>query len=250
MRRQMTYKKIFNHPEREMIIEKLLEGVSPTELELELKSLHPSSAKLQISRYLLEDFKRTQLNVSKDLQKEVAKKLNSGAKALTEEERNEFKNSLKEAVQGNSAYQEAVKTIVTKELDVTSKLLEMDKVISTRIEHYFNLLQSGQDVGIAEDKVFMEYIREQKSTMEMWKKYIEKFADQRVEHNINVNIVNEQISVIKNVVLEVLKELQPYLVPIFVEKLNARLISLSPGTDDYRETSTGQKLLGIIDAEE
>jgi hypothetical protein len=33
--------------------------------------------------------------------------------------------------------------------------------------------------------------------MQDWKKYIEGFADKKIEHNLNVNIVNDQLKIMK-----------------------------------------------------
>jgi len=59
--------------------------------------------------------------------------------------------------------------------------------------------------------------------MQDWKKYIEGFADQRVDHNININVINEHARVLKESILEVLREMDPKLISVFVNKLNFKM---------------------------
>ena len=62
-----------------------------------------------------------------------------------------------------------------------------------------------------------------RALLQDWKKFIEGYADKKVEHNININVVHQQISIMKGVVCEVLTEMDPSLVSIFVDKLNNNL---------------------------
>ena len=100
----------------------------------------------------------------------------------------------------------------------------MDKLISSRIEYYFNLLNQGG--GIKEDRVFIEYVSMMKNIMQDWKKYIEGFADKKIDHNINVNVAFDQIKIIKSVVYEVLEEMDPSLINIFINKLDIKMKEL------------------------
>jgi hypothetical protein len=63
--------------------------------------------------------------------------------------------------------------------------------------------------------------------MQDWKKYIEGVADKKIEHNINISVVNEQARVLKEAVLEVLQELSPNLIPVFVDKLDIKTKQLN-----------------------
>ena len=49
------------------------------------------------------------------------------------------------------------------------------------------------------------------------------FADKKIEHNINISVVNEQAKILKEVVIDVLQELSPNLIPIFVDKLDHKM---------------------------
>jgi len=88
----------------------------------------------------------------------------------------------------------------------------------------------------------LEYLNMYKGILQDWKKYIDGVADKTIEHNININVVNEQVNVIKSIVFEVLQELDPKLIPIFLEKVNGRMLGMEHGSPDYKQ-------LGVIDAE-
>ena len=104
----------------------------------------------------------------------------------------------------------------------------MDKLINSRIEYYYNLLQEGG--SLREDKIFIEYINTMKALMQDWKKYIEGVADKKIEHNINISVVNEQARVLKEAVLDVLQELNPDLISVFVDRLDIKMRQLD-GSD-------------------
>ena len=87
-------------------------------------------------------------------------------------------------------------------------MLELDSIVETRIEYYYNVLQNGG--SFKDDKMFLEYINTMRSLMQDWKKYIEGFTDQRIEkNNINITIVNQQVNILKSAILETLEGIDP-----------------------------------------
>ena len=48
-----------------------------------------------------------------------------------------------------------------------------------------------------------------------------------MEHNININVVNEQAKILKETVIDVLGEISPDLITVFVERLDKRTRSLT-----------------------
>ena len=172
---------------------------------------------MHISYMTLHKFRQEHLNIKEDLLDQIKQK-------KYEESVEESKN----IIRSSNAYQEKLNEIADAEIDVTRRLLELEKIISSRIEYYYNLLDQGG--SIKDDKVFLEYIGAMRSLLQDWKKYIEGYADKKVEHNININIVHQQISIMKNVVCDVLTDLDPSLVSIFMDKLNNNL-----NTIDYDE---------------
>jgi len=211
-------KKILNHPDKEDLIHKLLEGDSVKSIEAWIKKKYPRTRRLHVSYMTLQKFRKENLNIKGELLDDIKnKRIEIDKEAIEAETKMVLNNS--------SAYQKKIEEIATTELDVAKRLLEMDKIIGARIEHYYNVLETGGG-SIKEDKVFIEYINTMKSLMQDWKKYIEGVADHKIDHNININIVNEQAQALKEVVLDILQELSPELVGVFVNKLDYKLRSL------------------------
>jgi cysteinyl-tRNA synthetase len=211
-------KKVLNHPDREDIISKLLEGDSVKSVEAWLKKKYPRTKRLHVSYMTLQKFRGENLNLKGNLLDDIKNK-------RTEVDREALDAETKLVIASSSAYQQKIDEIATSELDVARRLLEMDKVIGSRIEHYYNLLDTGGG-SIREDKVFIEYINTMKSLMQDWKKYVEGVADTRIDHNININIVNEQAKMLKEVVLGILQDISPELVGVFVSRLDHKIRAL------------------------
>lgn len=214
-----SHKKILNHPDREKIIERLLAGESLKDIELWIQKKYPRSKRLHISYMSLQRFRSHHLNLKGQVLEDIK------TKKLEEDK----KNSELEAqliIKTSSAYQQKINEIASNELDVTRRLLELDKLISARIESYFNLVQGG-NLNSKSDEVLLQYINTMRALLGDWKKYIEGFADKKVEHNVNINIINEQTKILKESVLDVLREMDPRLIPIFVDKVDYKMKSLT-----------------------
>jgi len=217
-------KKILNHPDKEELIKKLLEGDSVKEVERWLKEKYPRTRRLHISYMTLQKFRGEHLNLKGEVLDDIKHRRGEIDKEATEAE-------ARMIVKASSSYQQKLEEIASTELDVTRRLLEMDSLINSRIEYYYNLLQQGG--SLREDKIFIEYINTMKALMQDWKKYIEGVADKKIEHNINISVVNEQARILKESVLEVLQELSPDLVTVFVERLDFKTKQLNGTESDY-----------------
>jgi len=207
-------KKVLAHPDKEDIIRLLLEGESVKSVESWLKEKYPRKKRMHISYMTLQKFRSDHLNLRGEVLDDIKNRRVEVNKESAEAE-------ARMIVKNSSAYLQKIDEIASTELDVAKRLLEMDALINSRIEFYFNVLQNGG--SIKEDKVFIDYINTMKSLMQDWKKYIEGFADQKIEHNININVINEQARVLRESVMEILHKMDPDLIPVFVDALNRRM---------------------------
>jgi len=232
----METNKVARHPDKDEIIKMLLNGESVKQVDAWLKKKYPKKKRLHISYMTLQKFRSEHLNIKGDLLEDIKLKKKTDELISSETE-------LKLAVSSSSEYQNKINEIVSNEMDVQRKLLEMEKLISSRMEFYYNTVAAGGN--IKHDRLFLEYLNMMRSVMQDWKKYIEGFADKKVEHNLNVNIVNDQIKIMKEVVIEVLKDMDPQLVLIFMERLNNRMAGIKYDSPEYN-----QYLIEVVDAEE
>jgi len=189
--------KIVRHPDKEEIIKMLLNGDSVKQVEAWLKKKYPRSKKYHISYMTLQKFRSENLNIKGDLLEDIKERKRSDDLTSVDLE-------VKAAVSSSSEYQKKLDEIVSNEMDVARKLLEMEKLISSRMEFYYNSIASGGN--IKHDRIFLEYLNTMRSIMQDWKKYIEGFADQKIEHNVNINIVQDQLKIMREVILDILRE--------------------------------------------
>jgi cysteinyl-tRNA synthetase len=226
--------KVLKHPDKELIIKKLLDGESVKSVDEFLKDKYPRKDKYHISYMTLQKFRKEHLDLHGDVLEAIK---NARADAKKEEADEEAKT----LVAKTKSYQEKINEIADAELDVSRKLREMDALVSARLEYYYDHLATGQG-DIKHDTIFLKYLETYKGILQDWKKYIDGVADKTIEHNININVVNEQVNIIKAIVFEVLQEMDPKLVPVFVEKVNQRMLGMEYNSSDYKE-------IGAIDAE-
>mgnify|MGYP006416508989 FL=1 len=226
--------KVVKHPDREIIIKKLLDGESVKSVDAWLKTKYPKQTRYHISYVTLQKFRKENLDLHGSVLDAV-----KNARADADKDANDLVT--RNIIAQSDSYQKKINEIADVELDVSRKLREMDALVTSRLEFYYDSLASGNG-DIKHDRVFLEYLNMYKGILQDWKKYIDGVADKTIEHNININVVNEQVNVIKSIVFEVLQELDPKLIPIFLEKVNGRMLGMEHGSSDYKQ-------LGVIDAE-
>ena len=217
-------KKVLNHPDKEDIVKKLVSGESVKSVERWLSDKYPRKKRLQISFMTLQKFRKDHLNIKGDVLDDIKnkRKIKIDIEDKVEEEA---------LIKSTNAYQEKINEIVDAEIDVTRRLLEMDKLIASRMEYYYNLLALGG--GVKEDRVFLDYINTMRSLLQDWKKYIEGFKDVRYENNVNITVVNQQVSILKDAVCQVLTEIEPDKVPRFIEMVDNKLNTIN--LNEYSE---------------
>mgnify|MGYP001163615423 CR=1 FL=1 len=210
--------KILRHPNKSEIVEKLISGESTREVESWLKEKYPSKKAFHISYMTLQKFRKEELQLKGDVLDDIKSKRQE---IVSREEQKEKA----ELIYKSKSYREKIEEIANTELDITRKLLELDSIVETRIEYYYNILQNGG--SFKDDKMFLEYINTMRSLMQDWKKYIEGFTDQRIENNnINITIVNQQVNILKSAILETLEGIDPSHTTLFLDNLSNRLNSL------------------------
>tara|TARA_X000000950_G_scaffold200979_2_gene241937 strand:- start:7075 stop:7749 length:675 start_codon:yes stop_codon:yes gene_type:complete len=221
--------KVLRHPDKEDIIARLISGDSVKEVDNWLKSKYPRKKRLHISYMTLQKFRSENLNLRGEVLEDIKNKRSEVDKASAAAE-------AKMIIESSSAYQEKISEIVSNEMDVTKRLLEMESLINSRIKYYYDLLNNGG--SLREDKIFLEYISALKGIMQDWKKYIEGVADQKIEHNVSVSVINNHAEILKSAVLDVLNEMNPELVGVFIDRVSSRMREMT--LDDTRQ-------MGVID---
>lgn len=237
--------KVFVHPDKEEIIKMLLNGSSVKVVEAWLKEKYPKRKRYWISYATLQKFRKDDLHLDGEILENI-----KAAKKEQDFEDSEVEKKI--ILASSNAYQEKINEIVSYELDINKKLVEVIVLISSRIEYHFNTIAIKGVNTFKEDRALIDYINLLRGLFQDYKKYVEGVADQKIDHNVNISVVNEQITVLKNIVFEVLMELDPQIVPLFIEKVNSKLLNTQHGSqnyDNYYQNQSPKRQLDIINAE-
>ncbi len=212
--------KLTSHPDKEEIISQLVNGVPVREVADWLRERYPNAEHehLRVSFSTIQNFKKQFLNPEMHVNRDLRA---AAAEAIKREE-------TVRAVEQTSAYQEKLSKIVDTKLDVQKELHKVFVLLDARLEHFYNMLTSEQLPSTREERVFQGYIDQLIKLMESYKKYVEGYSES-VEHNININIMNEQIVIIRDAVKEALADASPDVTIKFMDNLNRKMRGLEYG---------------------
>lgn len=216
--------KILNHPDKEEIIKWLkVDGISVREVANRLAQRYPKKNQnhLRISFSTIQSFKTNYLNV----QGQVLKDIKDATKLTRHWAR---KQEGQEQIADTSAYQEVIKQIAEKELDTRKRILNVFAIIESRLEVLFNKATSVDFIDKDVEKFLLEYLKQLQNVIDQHKKYEEGYREQ-VDINVNVNVMTEQIQILRETVREILSELDPTLTLTFMSSLNEKMRQLAYG---------------------
>jgi hypothetical protein len=213
-------KKILNHPDKEIIIEKLNNGESVRKIEAWLKSKYSSNKKLWLSSVTLQKFRKDNLQLEGKVLKDIQEAGRTQKQIEEEQER-------QKQLEASDAYNRKINEIVDSKLDVARRILELDKIIETRMEYWFNAVASGEEQASKGDKELRQFMDRQMNLLGQYKKFVEGLADKTVDHNVNITVFNDQIVMIQDVIRECIDYFEPEKAMMFLERLNRKISNTS-----------------------
>jgi hypothetical protein len=212
-------KKIMKHPDKEEIIRMLNDGESVRKVAAWTKEKYPTNKGLHLSTVTIQKFRKDNLQLEGKVLKDIQEASVVQQRALEEQQR-------EVQLAETNAYQDKINEIADTHLDVASKIMQLDGIIEDRMEYWFNAIKTGEAEPKAADKEMRQYMDRQMALLQQYKKFIEGIADKTVEHNVNVTVMNEQITMLRDVIRDIIEEFNPDLAMVFVEKLNSKLNNL------------------------
>lgn len=214
------HNKVLQHPDRDDIIKMLTEGMPVRDVEAKLKTKYSKrhQAHLRVSASSLQVFKTEHLNLKGEVLASI--------KEATKLTRETIKQAvIREEVKKSSIYQEKINAIADDQLSVHKELIKAFSLIESRIEFFYNKIASDGHPDARDERVFQKYLEQFTKILEDYKKYVEGYTETS-EHNININIMNDQVVLIREAVREVLAEIEPELAVLFMGKLNTKMNNL------------------------
>lgn len=236
----MSESKILNHPDREEIIQRLVSGESPNSIRTWLQKRYPEKSTNHISVATISLFRKSYLDIDRDsirlLRHEKKKQaaglphnVNAGSfTGLINESEQQRSLRVKDALLQSPTYRDKLREITDAQLDAPKLMKELHMLLSSRIEVYYNEIATNAKNGlnVKEDKMFLEYVKLATDVLKDNKKVWDDYNKQPDEGTVDLDIVHEQVGIIRETVKDLLKEFDPSLALEFMDRLNARMSSL------------------------
>jgi hypothetical protein len=213
------FDKLLKHPDVEEITAALANGESVRSLEAKLKERYPDKKKFWITSVTLQKFRKKHLKLDGQVLKDIQDAGQAVKMELAEREKEEKIRSL-------DSYKNKINEIADTKLDVARKILQLDALIETRMEYWFNAISSGQAAPAKGDDELRKFMDRQMALLTQYKKFVEGMADKTIDHNINITVMNDQVVAIRDAIQECMLEFEPEVAMRFMEKLSARLDNL------------------------
>lgn len=213
--------KVLSHPDCREIEERLLSGESVRTVSSWIKSKYPNNKRNHISYLTLQRFRQDHLN----LRGEVLKEIRETTTALTAERVEEQREM---AVKESPTYQAAKLRIAHDVMNREQLILSLQDKIWQRIKMIEN-----EELNYKTETVLAQYISELRQLLNDyhkqlvdWTKLEKRGGDSQVNVQVVLQQAEEQVNQLKIVVKEILQEMQPELIPVFLDKLAFRMEQL------------------------
>lgn len=248
---QRPFEKIYKHPDRTQIIKKLKkDGESVRSVEAWLREKYPEDKKLQVSFITLQKFRNEKLHIEKSAVKEIRE---AQRDKIIEKQELEKQKQIGKELENNEKrwenlpiYKQLVRDAVDYHVSIEKELKEILILIKSRTEDLFDKASAGK-ITINEEANLQKYFQTVTLIMDRWAKYVEKIADQRVETNINITVIEDQVAVLRDAIKETFQEVAPELMPVFLDRLSSRMEMLRYRRKpeiDFKGVSQETKMIG------
>jgi deoxyadenosine/deoxycytidine kinase len=216
----MPFPKIMEHPDKNRIVKWLRDGKGVRWVSRQLREMYPDDKSRQLSVPTLQSFRKAHLRLDGDALGDIKKAAREHAneKALSKEHTE---------VRNLPSYKQKLAEIVDLHIDIKKGLVAMEALITARLEELFDTLHQRREFSIDKEKLLQGYFDRYFIMIDKWAKYVEKVADFRVEANINVTVIQDQMAVMRQAVQELLQEMDPDMAISFLGRLNGKMRQLN-----------------------
>lgn len=214
-------KKILEHPDKDEIISKLVIAVPAKDIHEWLSSKYTSTseAKFVISEKSIKAFQDNYLDIYSMIQEDIIKSKQALA-TNTEQD-------LQLSVQNNATYKNRMLELANSEIDVRKMVANLCVNIELRVGQIFDAIQENpRDINTKIDRVLIDYAETLGNILEKYYKFTENPADQVIQHNVTLQVVDQHISVFHDVIKEVLSQMDLETSLYFMEVFNEKMAKL------------------------
>lgn len=220
-------KKVLEHVDRDELIAKMILDIPSKDINewLGFKYSSVSEKKLVLSEKAIKTFRENYLDIyaliRDDLRKtKVAISANPEA-------------DLNLVIQGSSAYKAKALECMNSELDVRQMVQRLCTVIEIRFGQIFDeIMEDPRSIDTKVERIWIEYGELLGNMLERFYKITEVPADITVQHNITVQMVDQHISVLHDVIRDVLSQMDLESSMFFMERFSEKMAKLKMPTPD------------------
>lgn len=214
-------KKILEHPDKDEVITKLVLDFPAKDIHewLKAKYTNVNEVKLVIPEKNIKIFRDNYLDIYNMIRDDMAK---SKIAVATSTE-----TALELSVQNNPTYKSKMLELADKEIDVRKTVARMCAALETRFGQLLDRIQEDpSDINTKVERVTIEYGELLGGLLEKYYKFTESPADQIIQHNVTVQMVDQHISVFHDVVREVLSQMDLESSMLFMELFSEKMANL------------------------
>jgi hypothetical protein len=208
-------------------ISKLVIGISPKDIHdwLHAKYTNVSETKFVIAEKSIKSFQDNYLDIYNLIQEDLGK-----AKVAIA---NSTEDELELAVKNNPTYKSKMLELADKELDIKQIISNLCVAIETRLGQIFDQIQEDpRNINTRVDRLLIEYTDSLGMILERYYKFTQAPADQVVQHNVTLQVVDQHISVFHDVIKEVLSQMDVDTSLYFMEVFNEKMAKLKPPSEN------------------
>jgi len=213
--------KILQHPDKDEIISKLVIGITPKDIHdwLSAKYINASEKKFVVAEKSISSFQNNYLDIYNMIQEDVVKS-KSALATNTEEE-------LALSVQNNPTYKSKMLELAGKELDIRKMVANLCVAIEIRIGQVFDEIQEDpRNINTRIDRLLIDYAETLGIILEKYYKFTEEPAQNVIQHNVTLNVMDQHISVFHDIIKDVLSHMDLEASMYFMELFNERFSKL------------------------
>jgi hypothetical protein len=214
----MPFPKIMTHPQKSMIVRLMTEGKGVRMISKLLKQMYPEAPEMHVSVNTLQAFRKEHLKLEGDALEKVKRDQN-----VLEREKSRKKEHTQ--VRNLPSYRKKLQETADVHIDIRKSLGELDGLIRERIEDFFDKAQAGTATD-TQEKLLQGYFDRYFMLLDKWAKYVDKIADMRIETNVNVTLIQDQMAVLRRAVLKLLNRMDPEKATVFMQELSRELDGL------------------------
>ncbi len=225
----MDFSSILNHPKRNEIVSKILEGISAKEIANWLKILFndKEESHLRLSQKIIEQFSKSDfVNYEKHLNNDLAAAQNGDAKVIS-------------SLKNNKTWKQRVDNLLEDKVDIKDRLNKMELLVRDRMEQVFDSIQDNPNATRG-DHVLIKYFEHYLKLLETYNKTINLAPDMIIQHNHTVEYIDKRTAFLQDSIYEILEEMDPEFATTFLDKLNEKLATLQYNEEDSKQVGISE----------